>query len=89
MRLPIIVKHICLGWQPLPDVVSKTKKCTVMTAGEQQSSRSQDPNVRPQGIDYCLGFVMDVSAMHNRTENRRRRKLFVSEITATSFGNVH
>lgn len=33
------------------------------------SSRSQDPNVRPQGIDYCQCFVMDVSSTRSETES--------------------
>lgn len=85
-----MLKHICLEWQQLPDVVNKTKNCTVMTAGEQQSSRSQDLKVRPQGIDYCLGFVMDVGTMHSRTENKTKTKAFdFRNYDSTALENAH
>lgn len=63
----------------------KTRNCKVITTGDRQSSRSQDPNVRPQGIDYCLGFVMDVSAMHSRAESVRGYR-HVSRNMTTGFG---
>lgn len=85
-----MLKHICLEWQQLPDVVNKKKNCTVMTAGEQQSSRSQDLKVRPQGIDYCLGFVMDVGTMHSRTENKTKMKAFdFRNYDSTALENAH
>lgn len=43
------------------------------------SSRNQDPNVRPQGTDYCQCFVMDVSSMRSETESLKRVALRYSQ----------
>lgn len=60
--------QICLSTLgALPDPADKTANCKVMTAGERPSSRSQDPDVRPRGTDYCLGFEMDVSSVHAKS----------------------
>lgn len=47
------IKHVCPRSGPLPDMADKTANCKVMTAGVRPSSRSQDPDVRPRGTDYC------------------------------------
>lgn len=63
------IKYVCPCWRALPDMADKAANCKVMTAGERPSSRSQDPDVRPRGTDYCLGFEMDVSSVHAKSES--------------------
>lgn len=63
-------------WRAVKHEVTLTINCT--SAGwleSETSSRSQDPNVRPQGIDYCQCFVMDVSFNAERNGKRERIEL--------------
>ena len=59
-----------------------------MTAGERPSSRSQDPDVRPQGIDYCLGVVMDVRAVHRGSKSVQRNGYFSFRDSGSELWNM-
>lgn len=83
-------KDVITQSRPVKHGVNVKINCT--SAGwleSEPSSRSQDPNVRPQGIDYCQCFVMDVSSTRSETESVKGLSCVVHKIVATSYCGEH